>query len=142
MNRTKDLVKIVAGGLLLAAVAISPALAVTNSGGGAATPYVAAFAPVFGGGAPHSGDMRLVVNNGTISGTYSGTSFGPDYLDNRMVPVSGTLSENDGYVQLSIGGALTMHGTMANDGTISGTADYHGRLYEFVAQPGSAGSGR
>jgi hypothetical protein len=142
MNRMKKLVRITAAGLLLVAGAVSPALAVTNAGTASATPYVAAFAPVFGGGAPHSGDMRLVVSNGAISGTYSGTSFGPDYLDNRMVPVSGTLNQTDGYVQLTIGGALTMHGTMGNDGTISGTADYHGRLYEFVAQPGSAGSGR
>lgn len=142
MNQIKDLAKIFAAGLLLATGAISPALAVTNAGAGNATPYVAAFAPVFGGGVPHSGDMRLVVNDGTISGTYSGTSFAPDYLDDRIVPVTGTLNSNDRYVQLSIGGPLTMRGTMANDGTISGTADYHGRLYEFVAQPGSAGSGR
>jgi hypothetical protein len=31
---------------------------------------------------------------------------------------------------------------MADDGTISGTADYNGRLYAFMAKPGSPGSGR
>jgi len=130
-----------AAGVLLASVSIAPALAVTNTGGHAAAPYVAAFAPVFGvNGFPHTGVMDIAVHDGEISGTYSGTSVGPDYLNDRIVPVSGTISPNDGYVQLFIGGALTLRGTMANDGTISGTATYRGRLYEFVAQPGTAGS--
>jgi hypothetical protein len=128
--------------LALALVAVSgsalPALAVTNDGGYGATPYVAAFAPIFGtSGVPHSGTMQLVVHDGTISGTYTGTSVGPDSLDNRIVPVSGTISQSDGYVQLFIGGALSLRGTMANDGAISGTATYRGRLYEFVAKPGT-----
>jgi hypothetical protein len=121
----------------LAAPAI-PALAVTNSNYEPATAYVAAFAPVFGFGAPHSGTMNLVVHDGAISGTYTGTSAAPDYLDNRVVLVSGSIDEGDGYVMLSIGGGFTLRGTMANDGTISGTATYAGRLYEFVAAPGSA----
>jgi hypothetical protein len=98
-------------------------------------PYVAAFAPVFGNAVPHTGLMQLVVSAGTIDGTYTGTSVAPDYLNNRMLPVSGSVSPNDGYVQLSIGGALTLRGTMAADGSISGTASYGGRLYEFVAKP-------
>jgi hypothetical protein len=115
-----------------------PALAVTNAGGETATPYVAAFAPVFGGFAPpHTGNMQLVVHDGTITGTYSGTSIAPDYLDNRIVPVTGSVSFPDGYVRLYIGGALSLRGTMSDDGTISGTATYNGRLYEFVAKPGS-----
>jgi hypothetical protein len=130
-----------AAGVLLATASFAPALAVTNTGGQAATPYVAAFAPVFGiNGFPHTGVMEISINDGAISGTYSGTSVGPDYLNDRIVPVSGTISPSDGYVQLFIGGALTLRGSMANDGTISGTATYRGRLYEFVAQPGTAGS--
>ena len=82
--------------------------------------------------------MRLVVHDGTIIGTYTGTSVGPDYLDNRIVPVTGSVSDDDGYVALFIGGALSLHGTMTRDGTITGTADYNGRLYEFKAAPGRA----
>lgn len=84
--------------------------------------------------------MQIAVNDGAISGTYSGTSVGPDFLNDRIVPVSGTISSNEGYVQLFIGGALSLRGTMDNDGTISGTATYRGRLYEFLAQPGTPGS--
>lgn len=127
--------------VLLAPTSIAPALAITNAGVQTGTPYVAAFSPIFGiSGYPHTGVMQIAVNEGTISGTYSGTSVGPDYLNNRIVPVSGSVSTHDGYVQLFIGGALSLRGTMANDGTISGTATYRGRLYEFLAQPGTMGS--
>ena len=84
--------------------------------------------------------MQLVVHDGTITGTYTGTSVAPDYLDNRIVPVSGTVSDDDGHVALFIGGALSLQGTMTPDGTITGTADYRGRLYEFEAAPGRGSS--
>jgi hypothetical protein len=114
-----------------------PAMAVTNVAGVTATPYVAAFAPVFGiSGVPHTGNMQLFVHGGTISGTYTGTSVAPDPLDERIVPVTGSISRDDGHVQLYIG-MLSLQGTMANDGTISGTATYRGRLYEFMARPGA-----
>jgi hypothetical protein len=130
-----------AAALFVIAGSAMPALAITNSGGEVATPYVAAFAPLFGtSGVPRTGTMQLVVHDGTITGTYSGTSVAPDYLDGRIVPVTGSVSSADGYVQLYIGGALSLRGTMAGDGTISGTATYHGRLYQFVAQPGEKGS--
>lgn len=142
MNILKSSAGVLAAALAIAAGAAMPALAVTNGATPAATPYVAAFAPLFGtSGVPHSGTMRLVVQDGTISGTYSGTSVSPDYLDNRIVPVTGSVSDADGYVALSIGGTLSLHGTMAGDGTITGTATYDGRLYEFMASPGSPGSG-
>lgn len=132
--------KLQAGALataLLTAASIAPALAVTTSGG-AQTSYVAAFAPLYGGFAtPHSGTMNLTVRNGIINGTYTGTSVMPDNFDGRLVMVTGTVSPDDGYVQLSIGGALTLRGTMSGDGTISGTADEEGRLYEFEAAPKS-----
>ncbi|MBV9332433.1 MAG: hypothetical protein JO146_00345 [Candidatus Eremiobacteraeota bacterium] len=130
----------VVAGAIVALAAAAPALAVTNAGMEPATSYVAAFAPIFGiSGYPHSGVMQIAVNDGTISGTYSGTSVGPDYLNDRILPVSGTISPSDGYVQLFIGGALSLRGTMNADGTISGTASYGGRLYEFVAAPGTLG---
>jgi hypothetical protein len=115
----------------------APAFAVTNAGAEPPRPYVAAFAPIFGSyGVPHSGTMQLLVRDGTITGTYTGTSVGPDMLDDRIVAVTGSVSASDGYVLLNIGGALSMRGTMTGDGTISGTATYHGRLYEFMAKPG------
>lgn len=121
--------------VLLTGLAI-PALAVTNGGATAATPYVAAFAPIFGNsGAPHSGEMRLSVRDGIISGTYTGTSVRPDYFDDRIVPVTGNVSSTDGYVTLLIGGMFSMHGTMNGDGTISGTAIDDGQFYEFMAAP-------
>lgn len=129
---------VLAAALFIVAGSTNSALATTNHGISTSTPYVAAFAPIFGSsGVPHSGTMRLVVHDGAISGTYSGTSVSPDYLNDRIVPVTGSVSEANGYVQLFIGGALSLRGTMADDGTITGTATYNGRLYEFMARPGS-----
>lgn len=79
--------------------------------------------------------MTLVVNDGSISGNYTGTSAGPDPLDNHTVPVIGTVSQDGGYVQLYIGTELALRGTMSADGTIVGTADDDGRLYDFTAAP-------
>jgi hypothetical protein len=126
--------------VLAAAISLSPtplaAPAATLNGSERATPYVAAFDPIFGtSGIPRSGTMTLVVNDGSISGKYTGTSDGPDPLDNRTVPVIGTVSQNDGYVQLYIGTELALRGTMSADGTIVGTADDDGRLYDFTAAP-------
>ena len=141
MKLTKLHATVLATGLFLLGGPAAPALAVTNDGGELPTSYVAAFAPVFGAsGIPHSGTMQLVVHDGTITGTYTGTSVAPDYLDNRIVPVSGTVSDDDGHVALFIGGALSLQGTMTPDGTITGTADYRGRLYEFEAAPGRGSS--
>jgi hypothetical protein len=128
-----------AAALFLLVVSAVPALAVTNNSGELPTAYVAAFAPVFGiSGIPHSGAMQLVVHDGTISGTYTGTSVAPDYFDNRIVRVSGSIDQDDGHLLLFIGGALSLQGTMNQDGTITGTAHYGGRLYEFEAAPGAA----
>jgi hypothetical protein len=128
--------------IALATVAVStlPAFATTTvEGTGLPVPYVAAFAPVFGPSAvPHAGTMRLLVQGNTISGSYTGISVRPDRFNDRIEPVVGTLAD-DGYVQLSIGNALSLRGTMAQDGTIAGTATYDGRLYEFTAEPGSPG---
>jgi len=115
------------------------ASAATNYGSEHATPYVAAFAPIFGTSAfPRTGTMTLLVRDGTINGRYTGTSVGPDALDNRMLPVTGTVGGNNQYVWLVIGGAITLRGRMDPDGTISGTATEAGRLYDFIAKPRAA----
>lgn len=137
MKASKFHTGLVALVLFTIADAAAPALAVTNASGEPPTAYVAAFAPIFGASAvPHSGTMQLFVRDGTITGTYTGTSVGPDMLDGRIVPVTGSVSSSDGYVMLNIGGALSLRGMMGNDGTISGTATYRGRFYEFMAKPG------
>jgi hypothetical protein len=133
----KSTLAFLATALLMLGASAFPAGAVTNAGVSLPTAYNAAFAPIFGStGFPRTGTMSLVVSDGTIRGTYSGTSVGPDVLDNRIVPVTGTVSGSERYVQLFIG-PITLRGTMAADGTISGTADEHGRLYEFAAAPRS-----
>lgn len=129
--------KIFALAAALCAAATVPALAVTNAGPlDGATPYVAAFTPVFAlSGTPYAGDLRLVVRDGHISGTYTGMSVRPDFFNDRIEPVIGTLDRNDGHVQFDVGNALTFNGAMSSDGTISGTADYRGKLYDFMAKP-------
>jgi hypothetical protein len=125
---------------VLAAAGVAPALAVTTAGGETFAPYVAAFTPTFGpSGVPYAGTMQLLIHEGTVKGTYTGISVRPDRFDDRIVPVTGTVSTNDGYVQLFIGNSLSFKGTMDADGTISGTATYNGRLYDFMAKPGSLG---
>lgn len=122
------------------AATVSPALAVTSGVEGTGpAPYVAAFAPAFGlSGVPYAGTMQLVVRDGTITGQYTGISVRPDRFNNRVSPVTGTLA-SDGHVLLYVGNALSVNGRMDADGTISGTAAYYGRLYDFMAKPGSPG---
>ncbi len=127
--------------LLAAALFATPAQAVTTAGETTYAPYVAAFSPVFGpASVPYVGKMLLVMHDGTIQGSYTGISVRPDPLNNRIEPVVGSVNRDDGYVQLNVGGALALTGSMAADGTISGTARYNGRLYDFVAKPGTPGS--
>jgi hypothetical protein len=116
----------------------TPALAVTNTGIAAATSYVAAFAPIFGPSrVPYAGTMRLAIDDGRITGTYVGMSVRPDRLNDHVSPVTGTVNASDGHVQFYVGNALSVMGTLAADGGISGTATYDGRLYDFAAEPGS-----
>jgi hypothetical protein len=132
--------KYLQAGMLTAAICglgASPALAMTSVDGvDTPTPYVAAFTTAFAPfKVPFSGDMRLVVKNGRVSGTYTGTSVRPDFLNDCIEPVIGTVDRNDGHVQFDVGNALSFNGTMYPDGTISGTADYRGELYDFMAKP-------
>jgi hypothetical protein len=121
--------------IAVAAPAI-PASSATNGGAIAAVPYVAAFSPVFAGGLPYAGTMNLIMRDGSISGTYAGISVRPDRLDDRISPVHGTIG-SDGAVHFRVGNALSFTGELENDGTISGTAEYEGRLCDFLAKPGS-----
>lgn len=122
----------------------APASAATQYGDtGTNVAYVAAFDTAIGpAGMPHVGSMHLNIHDGTIDGTYTGMSVIPDPLNDRIVPVTGTIDPQDGHVQLQIGGVLTFQGAMNADETIAGTADYRGRLYDFVAERGSPGSGK
>lgn len=90
---------------------------------------------------PHLGSMHLKIHDGTIAGTYTGMSTMPDPLNDRILAVTGTIDPQDGHVQLQIGGAISFQGAMNPDQTTSGTADYNGRPYAFVAKRGSPGSG-
>lgn len=128
-------------GLALAGLggAASPASAAAQYGGsGANLAYVAAFqTAVAPASMPHLGSMRLNIHDGSIDGTYTGMSVMPDPLNDRIVPITGTIDRNDGHVQLQIGGSMSFQGTIYADDTISGTADYRGNLYDFVAKRGS-----
>lgn len=120
----------------LALLIAGPALAVSQAPPVPATPYVAAFTPEFGGASlPYAGTMQLKINNGLLTGTYQGISVRPDPFNDHVSMVTGTVS--DGSVMFSIGNSLSFTGQMGRDGTIAGTADYRGQLYDFVAKPGS-----
>ncbi|HKE37507.1 MAG TPA: hypothetical protein VKB39_08740, partial [Candidatus Baltobacteraceae bacterium] len=96
-------------------------------------PYVAAFDAAVGpSGFPHVGTMRLSIVDGAIAGTYTGMSVAPDRLNDRIVPVMGSVAQ-DGHVQMLIGNAISFEGTIDADQTIEGTAQYQGRLFDFVA---------
>jgi hypothetical protein len=114
-----------------------PATATTIESPAVPMPYVAAFTPSFGNqGVPYSGKMQITINDGYVTGTYTGTSVRPDALNGRIVPITGTVDRSSDNVHFKIGGALSFTGQLFADGTISGTADYYGRLYEFMAKPG------
>jgi hypothetical protein len=123
-----------AAGLLFAG-SVLPAIATTNTSTAIPTPYVAAFTPAFGvTGVPYAGKMQLTMSDGNVTGTYTGISVRPDPLNDRIVPVTGTVS-SDGHVQFYVGNALWFTGAVAADGTISGSADYLGRVWAFMAKP-------
>jgi hypothetical protein len=99
--------------------------------------YVAAYQPQFGnpGAVPYSGIMKLDFKNGIISGTYESESVRPDPLSGRIVNVTGTIG-TDNHVSLRFtASTFTLsNGTIDAHGTIRGTADYQGRLYNFMAK--------
>src|SRR5579863_10025656 len=102
--------------LALAAFAGGAALAVVGHGSRWSATYVAAYNPLFGGGVPYSGEMKLTFNQGIISGTYTATSTRPDPLYGRIISVTGTVTH--GNINLDVGGmsGFTLRGTLASDG--------------------------
>lgn len=119
-------------------IACAPALAtVVNED---PVSYVAAFSPTFAGpSVPHTGTMKLSLQNGTVSGTYTGISVVPDRFNDRIEAVTGAVSGSN--LLFNIGNALSFAGTISPDGTISGTATMNGHLYDFVAEQGVPGGG-
>ncbi|MGA8535135.1 MAG: hypothetical protein WB615_13585 [Candidatus Tumulicola sp.] len=106
----------------LAAACAGSALAVAGHGPVWSATYVAAYNPLFNGGVPYSGEMKLKYDHGIIGGTYTATSVKPDPLYGRIVNVTGTVQH--GNINLDVGGmsGFTVRGTLSGDGTISGTA--------------------
>jgi hypothetical protein len=97
-----------------------------------AASYTAAFAPEFGiASVARQGELKLVMLDGTISGTYRGDSIVPDPLNDRIEAVAGSVDGSN--VQFYIGQAIWFSGRITADGTISGTATIRGRPYDFVA---------
>jgi hypothetical protein len=126
--------------LLIVAGVLSPACALATVGTSPPVAYVAAFSPTFNGAAvPHTGTMQLSIQNGTLTGTYTGISVIPDRFNDRIENVTGAVSGKS--VLFSIGNQMSFTGTLAPDGTISGTATMNGRLYNFVAERGVPGGG-
>lgn len=113
--------------------AVAPALAIVGQGPEWSATYVAAYQPIFGSkGVPYSGEMKLKFNHGIISGTYQSTSVRPDPMQGRIISVSGTASK--GNVMLYVGSLNVRNGEIESDGTITGTAHYQGKLWEFMAK--------
>ena len=120
--------------LALAGYCAANTVAVTGHGPVWSATYVAAYNPLFGKAVPYSGDMKLTYNHGIINGTYTATSVRPDRLYGRIVNVTGTVQH--GNINLDVGGmsGFTVRGTLASDGTISGTATQGGTMYSFLAK--------
>lgn len=112
----------------------APALAAVVHAPTWSATYIAAYNPLFSGGVPYSGEMKLTFNRGIINGTYTATSVKPDPLYGRIVNVTGTVQH--GNINLDVGGmsGFTLRGTLSGDGTISGTATQRGRMYNFLAK--------
>lgn len=120
--------------LALAAVCTAPALAVSASRPVWSATYVAAYNPLFKGGVPYSGEMKLSFNHGIVSGTYTATSTRPDPLYGRILNVTGTVQH--GNINFTAGGTsgFSLRGTLHEDGEISGTATQRGHAYTFLAK--------
>ena len=120
--------------LALASAAAAAAFAVVGHGPVWSATYVAAYNPLWNGGVPYAGDMKLTFNHGIISGTYSAISTRPDPLYGRIINVTGTVQH--GNIYLDIGGisGFTVRGTLSSNGEISGTATQKGHMYRFLAK--------
>jgi hypothetical protein len=110
------------------------ALAVAGHGPVWNADYVAAYQPTFGTqGVPYTGDLKLSFNHGIITGTYSSISARPDPYYGRIIQVTGGVKGSG--INLRIGSISLPNGTIEKDGTIKGTANWNGKLYNFLAKP-------
>jgi hypothetical protein len=125
------IVALAAFGLLSAG---GQALAVAGHGPVWTADYVAAYQPQFGNtkSQPYTGDLKLTFNHGIVTGTYSSISARPDPYYGRIIQVTG--GTKGGGINLRIGNISLPNGTIAKDGTISGTANWNGKLYSFMAK--------
>jgi len=123
-------------------IAFAAAAALAGSAGAAvlkgavwSATYVAAYQPQFGNqGVPYSGIMKIKVDHGILTGTYDATSTRPDPLYGRIINVSGTVSHGHVSLRFNATSFSMLNGTIAEDGEISGTAQYNGKLYNFLAK--------
>ena len=121
----------------LAFCSIVPALAFSVHGARWQATYVAAYQPAIGtrsNNLPFTGTMKLTVDHGIIKGTYVSESIRPDPLRGRIVTISGGVEHGHIMLIFSALGGFTVHGTLAQDGEISGTAVIRGSLYNFLAR--------
>jgi hypothetical protein len=96
--------------------------------------YVAAYQSQFGNpGVPYSGIMKLKFNHGAVTGTYDSTSVRPDPYRGRILNVTGTIG-SDNHMMLRFGSLSLPNATIGGHGTIKGTANWGGRLYNFEAK--------
>jgi hypothetical protein len=129
--KTLRIVSFALTGMLIAG---GQALAVAGHGPVWNADYVAAYQPTFGTqSAPYTGDLKLKFNHGIITGTYSSISARPDPYYGRIIQVTGGVKGSG--INLRIGNISLPNGTIGKDGTIQGTANWNGKLYNFLAKP-------
>jgi len=110
------------------------ALAVAGHGPVWTADYVAAYQSTFGTqGPPYTGDLKLSFNHGIITGTYTSISARPDPYYGRIIQVTGGMKGSG--INLRIGNISLPNATIEKDGTIQGTANWNGKLYNFLAKP-------
>ncbi|HEY1976657.1 MAG TPA: hypothetical protein VGG89_08935 [Candidatus Baltobacteraceae bacterium] len=97
--------------------------------------YIAAYQPQFGntGGVPYSGVMKLNFNHGIVNGTYDSQSVRPDPYRGRILTVTGTIS-SDNHMMLRFGSFSLPNATIGSHGTIKGTGNQNGKLFNFEAK--------
>jgi hypothetical protein len=128
------LLRIAALALVAALISGSQALAVTGEGPNFTADYVCAMQSTFGmQGPPFSGDLKLTVKAGIVTGTYTATSARPDPYYGRIIQVTGGVSGKG--INLRFGNISLPNGELEKDGTIKGTAHWSGKLYNFLAKP-------
>jgi hypothetical protein len=78
--------------------------------------------------------MKLKFNHGIVSGSYDSHSVRPDPLRGRIVNVTGTISGEHVSLRFATSSFTLPNGTIDGHGTIKGTANYQGHLYNFMAK--------